>query len=250
MGMRLLLGRSGAGKSTRCLEEIEGRLKEDPKGPPIIYIVPEQMTFQQEYALLKREGIEGSIRAQVFSFSRLAWRVLQETGGGTKKFLTSTGVQMMLRKIVEERTSDWKVFQKAIEKQGFIEQLEGMITEFKRYRITPEDLHAQMEGLDRFQHTTSQEEGLRDKLDDLNYIYDRLVDALREQYIDSEDQLQLLASKIPEAGFLEGAEVYIDGFHSFHATGMRCTGRVIEKGGQGSRNLNDGTPRGRCKSGT
>ncbi|MGP4077260.1 helicase-exonuclease AddAB subunit AddB [Halobacillus sp. K22] len=215
MGMRFLLGRSGAGKSTRCLEEIEGKLKEDPKGPPIIYIVPEQMTFQQEYALLKREGIEGSIRAQVFSFSRLAWRVLQETGGGTKKFLTSTGVQMMLRKIVEERTSDWRVFQKAIEKQGFIEQLEGMITEFKRYRITPEDLQAQMDGLDRFQHTTSHEEGLRDKLDDLNYIYDRLVDALREQYIDSEDQLQLLASKIPGAGFLEGAEVYIDGFHSF-----------------------------------
>ncbi|ARI78071.1 helicase-exonuclease AddAB subunit AddB [Halobacillus mangrovi] len=215
MGMRLLLGRSGAGKSTRCLEEIESELKADPKGNSIVYIVPDQMTFQQEYALLKREGVEGSIRAQVFSFSRLAWRVLQETGGGTKKFITSTGVQMMLRKIVEERTSDWRVFQKAVEKQGFIEQLEGMITEFKRYRITPEDLHVQMNTLDQFVHTTSQEQGLRDKLDDLSYIYDRLVDALREQYIDSEDQLQLLASKIPEASFLEGADIYIDGFHSF-----------------------------------
>ncbi|MYL51193.1 helicase-exonuclease AddAB subunit AddB [Halobacillus litoralis] len=215
MGLRFLLGRSGAGKSTRCLNEIEAKLKDDPRGPAIIYIVPDQMTFQQEYGLLKREGVEGSIRAQVFSFSRLAWRVLQETGGGTKQFITSTGVQMMLRKIVEERTSDWRVFQKAVEKQGFIEQLEGMITEFKRYRITPEDLQAQMDALDQFVHTTSQEQGLRDKLDDMTYIYDRLVDALKDQYIDSEDQLQLLASKIPEASFLEGAEVYIDGFHSF-----------------------------------
>ncbi|QAS51663.1 helicase-exonuclease AddAB subunit AddB [Halobacillus litoralis] len=215
MGMRFLLGRSGAGKSSRCLDEIETKLKDDPRGPAIMYIVPDQMTFQQEYGLLKREGVEGSIRAQVFSFSRLAWRVLQDTGGGTKKFITSTGVQMMLRKIVEERTSDWRVFQKAVEKQGFIEQLEGMITEFKRYRITPEDLHSQMDALDQFVHSTSQEQGLREKLDDLAYIYDRLVDALREQYIDSEDQLQLLAAKIPEAAFLEDAEVYIDGFHSF-----------------------------------
>ncbi|WP_226576825.1 helicase-exonuclease AddAB subunit AddB [Halobacillus litoralis] len=215
MGLRFLLGRSGAGKSTRCLNEIESKLKEKPRGPAIIYIVPDQMTFQQEYGLLKRKGVEGSIRAQVFSFSRLAWRVLQETGGGTRKFITSTGVQMMLRKLVEERTSEWRVFQKAVEKQGFIEQLEGMITEFKRYRITPEDLHAQMDALDQFVHSTSEEQGLRDKLDDLTYIYDRLVDALKEQYIDSEDQLQLLADQIPNASYLEGAEVYIDGFHSF-----------------------------------
>ncbi|UOQ43482.1 helicase-exonuclease AddAB subunit AddB [Halobacillus salinarum] len=215
MGIRFLLGRSGAGKSSRCLEEIETKLQKDPKGPSIIYIVPDQMTFQQEYALLKRDGIEGAIRAQVFSFSRLAWRVLQETGGDTKKFISSTGVQMMLRKIVEERTSDWRVFQKAIEKQGFIEQLEGMITEFKRYRISPETLRAQMNALDQFVHTTSHESALREKLDDLYYIYERLTDALREQYIDSEDQLQLLADKISQAQFLENAEVYVDGFHSF-----------------------------------
>ncbi|MCP3032024.1 helicase-exonuclease AddAB subunit AddB [Halobacillus sp. A1] len=215
MGLQFLLGRSGAGKGTRCLEEIRNKLSENPAGPPIMYIVPDQMTFQQEYALLTGGDIEGAIRAQVFSFSRLAWRVLQETGGGTRRFISSTGVQMMLRKIVEERTSDWKVFQKAIEKQGFIEQLEGMITEFKRYKVTPDVLHSQMMAMDQFVHRTSHEEGLRDKLDDLNYIYDRLVDALSEQYIDSEDQLQLLAEKIPDADFLADADIYLDGFHSF-----------------------------------
>ncbi|UOQ92791.1 helicase-exonuclease AddAB subunit AddB [Halobacillus shinanisalinarum] len=215
MAIQFLLGRSGTGKGVRVLDEIEAKLKDDPKGRSIMYIVPDQMTFQQEYALLKRDGLEGSIRAQVFSFSRLAWRVFQETGGGTKKFISSTGVQMMLRKIVEERKSDWRVFQKAVEKQGFIEQLEGMITEFKRYNISPETLQMQISAMDHIVHKTSHEEGLRDKLDDLSYIFEHLTDALREQYIDSEDQLQLLADKIPEAQFLEGADVYLDGFHSF-----------------------------------
>lgn len=215
MSIRFLLGRAGAGKSSRCLHEIKELLQTSPDGAPILYIVPDQMTFQQEYALLKQEGIEGSIRAQVFSFSRLAWRVLQETGGGTKKFISSTGIQMMLRKITEERKSDWNVFQKAIEKQGFMEQLETMITEFKRYRITPETLYQQIEGIEQYVHKHSGEEALKDKLEDLAYIYDNLMHALRDQYIDSEDQLQLLANKIAEADFLEGAEIYFDGFHSF-----------------------------------
>ena len=67
--------------------------------------------------------IRGSIRAQVVSFSRLAWRVLQETGGGTRQFISSVGIQMMLRKIIEEKQTDWHVFQRAMEKQGFLNDL-------------------------------------------------------------------------------------------------------------------------------
>ncbi|MBM7554098.1 helicase-exonuclease AddAB subunit AddB [Thalassobacillus pellis] len=229
MGIRFLLGRAGAGKSTACLKEIENKLKENPKGPPIIYLVPDQMTFQQEYAMLKQDGIEGSIRAQVFSFSRLAWRILQETGGNTRKYISSTGIQMMLRKITEERPTEWRVFQKAIEKQGFMEQLEGMITEFKRYRITPDMLHQQMETIDKYTHQYSSEIALRNKLEDLSYIYDRLTLALENQYIDGEDQLQLLADKIPETRFLEGAEVYIDGFHSFTPQELMVIEALLQK---------------------
>ncbi|MRG87032.1 helicase-exonuclease AddAB subunit AddB [Salinibacillus xinjiangensis] len=215
MSLQFILGRSGTEKGQYCLDSIQQKLLASPDGPPILYVVPEQMTFEQEYALLKQNGIEGSIRAQVFSFSRLAWRVFQETGGGTKKFITSTGVQMMLRKITEERKGDWKVFQKAIEKQGFMEQLEGMITEFKRYRIAPEDLADITNQMDQFKHSYPGEETLQNKLEDLAYIYEQLTDALREHYIDNEDQLQLLAEKIKEADFLQDAEIYLDGFYRF-----------------------------------
>ncbi len=79
MGVSFYLGRSGSGKSTAILQEIQQKLAEEPAGRPIIYLVPDQMTFQSEYQLVKSAG--GMVRAQVFSFSRLAWRVLQETGG-------------------------------------------------------------------------------------------------------------------------------------------------------------------------
>src|SRR5699024_5939850 len=173
------------------------------------------MTFQQEYALFDDEHVQGSTRANVISFSRLAWRVLQEKGGGTRQFISSTGIQMMLRKIIEEKQSDWRVFQNAMEKQGFLSQLETMITEFKRYNITPEMLKMERDGINQFAHKEPSEVALTNKLTDLIYLYEKLQIALKDQYIDSEDQLQLLVEKAGQASFLDDATICIDGFHSF-----------------------------------
>src|SRR5699024_7005460 len=207
MGLKFVLGRAGTGKSDYIIQEIKAKLKDSPVGSPIIYIVPEQMTFQQEYTLFQDDDIPGSIRAQVFSFSRLAWRILSEVGGGAKQFISSTGTQMMLRKIIEQREESFNVFQRAVEKQGFIEELERIITEFKRHCITPELLKEQTEHI--------QNEPLTNKLSDLHYIYDELSNLLQNQYIDGEDQLQLLAKHIPNTELLKHAHIYIDGFHRF-----------------------------------
>lgn len=136
-------------------------------------------------------------------------------GGGTRQFISSIGLQMMLRKIIEEKQGEWQVFQKAMEKQGFLNQLEQMITEFKRYQVTPEILHMQMEHMNQFVHKEPGEVALVNKLDDLVYIYEKLIAALKDHYMDGEDQLQLLAEKIGESSILKDAEIYIDGFHSF-----------------------------------
>ncbi|WP_233880471.1 helicase-exonuclease AddAB subunit AddB [Virgibacillus halodenitrificans] len=229
MGLRFLLGRAGTGKSGRTMDEIKEKLLDQPNGTSIFYIVPDQMTFQQESALFHDKDIVGSIRAQVVSFSRLAWRILQETGGGTKQFISSVGVQMMLRKIIEEKTDDWRVFQKAMEKQGFLSQLEKMIIEFKRYNISPEALQSQMKEIEGYVHKESGEEALISKLDDLGYIYEKLMVALQGKYIDSEDQLQLLADKISESSLLEDAEVYLDGFHRFTPNELVVVEALLKK---------------------
>src|SRR5690606_41522454 len=81
MSLRFVIGRSGSGKTTYITKEMIEKLQEDPMGSPIIYIVPDQMTFLSEYKLISNPKIKGMFRLQVFSLTRLAWRVLQETGG-------------------------------------------------------------------------------------------------------------------------------------------------------------------------
>ena len=100
MSVRLLIGRSGSGKTTNVSMKLD-ITKGNPEGNPIIYLVPDQMTFLSEYQLIHTPDLGGMIRAQVFSFTRLAWRILQETGGMSRYHLNSTGISMLIRKLLK-----------------------------------------------------------------------------------------------------------------------------------------------------
>jgi ATP-dependent helicase/nuclease subunit B len=195
------------------MNEIQNRLLESPEGAPIIYIVPEQMTFSTEYRLATNPMLGGMIRAQVFSFSRLAWRILQETGGISRYHLSSVGISMLIRKIIEDKKDQLKLFQRAADKNGFVQQVEQMITEFKRYCITPSELI--QETLKVGGNAESASMALQDKLNDLEIIYQQFEDEVFGKYIDSEDYFHLLSEKISQSIYLRNAEIYIDGFYSF-----------------------------------
>lgn len=228
MTLRFIVGRSGTDKSALMFEEIKKKSLHDPQGPAIFYIVPDQMTFDQEYTLFRDPEFTGSIRTQVVSFSRLAWRIFQETGGATRQYISSVGIQMLLRKILKEKQEDWLVFQKTTEKQGFLEQLEAIMKEFKRYEITPSMLVEQQIVMNQFVHQHPTEKALVDKLKDLTYIYDRFMTVLKDNYMDGEDELRLLAEKIPEATLMQDAEVYLDGFHRFTPIEMRVIEALLK----------------------
>ena len=97
MSLRIISGRSGSGKTKFMQQEIVQSVNAAPFGDPIFYIVPDQMSFSSEYDMAADSGVTGIIRAQVSTFKRLAWRVLQETGGIAKEELTRFGYRTLLR---------------------------------------------------------------------------------------------------------------------------------------------------------
>ncbi|WP_246938671.1 helicase-exonuclease AddAB subunit AddB [Bacillus pinisoli] len=212
MTLQLILGRSGSGKTHRLLEEVRTELRSQPIGPPIVYLVPDQMTFQIEYDLIQTPGLGGMLRTQVFSFTRLAWRILQETGGMSRYHLNNVGTSMLIRRIIEKRKQDFVVYGKAAEKAGFVEHIESMIQECKRYCVTPEGIREQLNNLHK---ADDQDLTLVHKLHDFSIIYDEFEQLLFQKYVDSEDYLRLLTEKIPHSSYLKDATLYIDGFHSF-----------------------------------
>ncbi|WP_085521814.1 helicase-exonuclease AddAB subunit AddB [Tuberibacillus sp. Marseille-P3662] len=210
MALRLLIGRSGTGKTQQVHKEIIAELKQRPQGKPLILIVPDQMTFATEYDIATAAGLGGTTRLHVLSFSRLALRVLQETGGATRQHLSQVGLSMLLRRLVEKRSDELRIFQRAGEQKGFYDILRQSIAEFKRYCLSADDVFQQYKQLETMER---QDEVLtKDKLHDLQLIYTDFEQALLDKYVDSEDYLNLLARQLPKSQWLKDVDVWMDGF--------------------------------------
>lgn len=211
MGLRFVIGRAGSGKSHVCMEEIIEKLRNGQEETPIILLVPEQATFQYEYLLATTPGLKGIIRAQVISFRRLAWRVLQETGGSARAHIGDLGKRMLLKRILEQKKAELKIFNRAAKQPGFAESLASILSEFKMYQITTEELKKSQSSMTEAQRKNE----LAEKLEDLSLIYSEFETFLAGRFTDPDDYLNLLAEKLVGAPSVQGADIYIDGFTGF-----------------------------------
>ncbi|MCJ7693117.1 MAG: hypothetical protein MUO22_06845, partial [Sedimentisphaerales bacterium] len=70
MAVQFILGRSGTGKTSYCIESAVDSLQ-GGGGEPLILLVPEQATYQAERAILSDKRVGGYSRLCVLSFERL-----------------------------------------------------------------------------------------------------------------------------------------------------------------------------------
>jgi ATP-dependent helicase/nuclease subunit B len=217
LSIRYIFGRAGSGKSHLVLKEISEWLNRE-ENRNLILIVPEQFTLQAERNLIEKLHLQGFIKVEVLSFTRLALKVFDETGGLTRVHINEQGKHMVLRKVLDEVAEDLTVFQHASKQKGFVTQFNELICQLKRYDISPEDL---AEKASRIQDDVL----LPKKLADISIIYEKFNRYLQERYIDTEDAINHLAERMEEAEFLKGAVVWLDGFDSFTPQ----TYRIIEK---------------------
>lgn len=228
MSLRFVIGRSGTGKTSYCLNEIREQLRSEPDGPPLIMLVPEQATFQTEYALLQSGELNGTIRAQALSFRRLAFRVMQETGGTALIPIGDTGKHMLLYKIVHRLGQQLELFQSGAEQPGFIDRLAELITEWKRYGIDAELLEDKRNSEAGMDHSSL----LKRKLHDLQLIYSQMEQELAGLYIDAEDYLRYLQDGFSHATTMQGAQIWVDGFYGFTPTEYEALSALMASSAQ------------------
>lgn len=215
MSLRLITGRSGSGKTRFCLDEIRSRLQEDPQGSPLILLVPEQATFQAEYAMATTPGLNGFMRAQVLSFRRLAFRVMQETGGSSVVPIHDNGKAMLLHKVLEARRESLRLFRGGKAESGLISRMNDLLTEMKRYGIDSSQLSSHAEAAAKMADRSNRSSLLSDKLHDLSLVYSDMEHELTGRWLDGEDMLGWLTKGAAASSILEGTEIWLDGFHGF-----------------------------------
>lgn len=100
MSLQIVYGRSGSGKSSYLFNQIKQDLGQENK---IYMITPEQFSFTAEKKLLEIAQSGAVLNAEVLTFQRMAYRVMQEVGGATKTNLEESGRSMLIYHILNEQ---------------------------------------------------------------------------------------------------------------------------------------------------
>ncbi|MFZ5643387.1 MAG: helicase-exonuclease AddAB subunit AddB [Bacillota bacterium] len=221
MSLRFIYGRSGSGKTRRCLNEIKERITSGVTHP-LVLLVPEQFTFQAERDLISVLETGGILKTEVLSFRRMAFRIFNDVGGITYPHIHSAGKSMIIYRILDKMRDSLRVFSKSAERQGFVNTLATLITEFKRYNITPEALESAGKNF-------KEDSPVKDKLIELNSVYTAFEKAIAERYRDSDDDLTLASEKLSSTALYNGAEIWIDGFAGFTPQEYRVIAKLLQK---------------------
>lgn len=202
--LHLIIGRVGSGKTEKVYELLRTSIKD---GEGAFLIVPEQYSFETEKNLLFRLGAVDANKAAVYSFTFLAEYLLKRAGVSYKPEIDNSTRAMIMSLALEEVGDKLELYSKAGYSAGFINDLLGMIKEFRQCGITSEELSD-------FE-LNSQNIVLKNKIKELSLISKAYTAIIEQSYLDNETSLDILHDNIDKTDYFEGKTVFIDGFHGF-----------------------------------
>lgn len=201
MVLRIVYGRAGSGKSEFIYREIDEKLEHKEKSK-IYIITPEQFSFTAEQKLMQNK--KSIINAEVITFNRLAYRLINEIGGDIHSNLSKCGKAMMIYSILQNKKNELIFLNKSEEN---IDLCLRTISEFKKHGIKIEKLKEENEKI--------KNKYLKNKLNDMILIYEEFEKKIENKYLDETDLLTLLSENIDKSNLMKNSEIYIDEFSGF-----------------------------------
>ncbi len=222
MAVQFILGRSGTGKTGYCIRAIVNALLEPAEDQTLLFLVPEQATYQAERAILADERIAGYSRLHVLSFDRLRFLLL---GNKTARpAISRIGQQMIVHRILRRIQRKLKVFGSSAEHPGLAHQIAGTITELHQYAKTPEDIKQLLAQLDE----GDQQSLAALKFADLHLILQEYLSFIEGKFVDPNVQLTRACQAIAGADFIKGAKLWVDGFSSFTSAELAILAELLK----------------------
>ena len=244
MAVQFVLGRSGTGKTSYCVRAIADALLE-PSERPLLFLVPEQATYQAERAILSDGRIPGYHRLHILSFDRLQFLLLGKNTA--RPAISRIGRQMVIHKILRDNLDKLQIFGSSALLPGFAREMASTITELHQYAKNAEDIEellahlesrepsevssvkCEVERLDtsNFQLQTPPRLSAL-KFADVGLVFRRYSERLQDKFIDPDAQITSVCRAVAKADFIKGARLWVDGFASFTGGEMALLIEVLK----------------------
>ncbi len=214
--LKLVIGRSGTGKSTLLLR----RACEQADCQNIL-LVPEPQSHEMERRLCQQGGSRVCLHAEVLTFSRLANRIFQTAGGLGRSELDNGGRLLLMGRAVQAVSGQLSIYARPSRRPAFLSGLLETSDELKSCCISPNELSR-----------AGQEMGgsTGEKLKDLGLIC-ATYDAMTAQTaLDPRERLSRAAEKLAGCGWASDMHFYVDGFVDFTPQQLELISLLLEQG--------------------
>ncbi len=222
MSLQLIIGGSGSGKSTYMCSYVTKEAKLHPDRE-YIAIVPEQYTMETQKRMVMAHDDKGIINIDIVSFNRLAFRVFEELGSFNLSVLDDTGKNLIIRKIMEEMKGELSLFQAESGKYGFVSEVKSVLSEFLQYDIKEETIEELIGSI-------KDNQVLCGKLSDMLCIYKGFKEYIKDNFITSEEVLEVLCGIIDDSALIRDTTFVIDGFTGFTPLQYKVIRHLIRDG--------------------
>lgn len=220
MSLQFYFGPSGSGKSRQLHMDMLALAEKNPE-KKILFLVPDQFTMQTQFDLVNASKVKGIRNIDVLSFGRLSHRIFEETGYGTKPVLDDTGKSLVLRKVAAQITEALPVIGANLNKIGYIHEVKSAISEFMQYGMNPDAVAELAE-------YAKGHGALYDKLKDLQLIYQAFLSYIEDEFITTEETLELLTRAVEKSEIVKNSVVIFDGFTGFTPIQNRLIQRLMQ----------------------
>lgn len=211
--LSFILAPSGYGKTHNVICEIN-KILDSSSGKKIFVIVPEQESVKMEAELLVACGNRINADVEVINFSRLANRVFREAGGMTYKYIDNAGKDLMAAVILEKLKSSCPTFSKVADDTKYVRIMRAEMDALRSRGFHANDIEKVREKL------IEQDRGgnaLSEKLNDFSTVFSVYEKTLKDNAVDTSDDIVRLSETLEEFDFFEDSYVFVDGFYDYTA---------------------------------
>jgi len=206
--LRLILGRSGYGKTHTVIEEL-ATWATAHQDDVAYFVVPEQASFETERTVVRELGEQLAVRVQVLSFTRMCETLMSAR---SQRPLSNGAKIMLMSRAVSELADKTEIFN-GVNRVDTVTSLLEIVAECRQSAVTAQTLS---EVCDKLPEGT-----LRQKTAELALLLETYDAYAAQSGTDPQESLTRLAEELQSKRPLAGATVYVDGFKGFTAPEMQ-----------------------------
>ncbi|MBN1787076.1 MAG: exodeoxyribonuclease V subunit gamma [Sedimentisphaerales bacterium] len=222
MAVQFILGKSGTGKTTLCIDQIIESLVDKKSEKDLIFLVPEQATYQAERAILSDARIAGYSRLHILSFQRLCYMIFGKNLAARP--LSAQSRDMIIHRLLCEQKNELKIFSSTASKYGTAVSIGRTICELQNYGKNPQDVEKLIENL----KAAGTSDLTCDKLGDINLIFRQYLSFIEGNFLNSDNQLNLAKNAVTNTPFLKDCLLWVDGFAGFTTSELLLLGELLK----------------------